>query len=51
MNFGGQAMAFAVLDIFLDIVTLCLPLPVIGRLHMDRSHRIKLIGIFWLGIL
>jgi len=50
LNFGAQALAFACLDITLDIITLCLPLPVIRSLHMDRKHKFILIGIFWLGI-
>lgn len=50
VNFGGQATAFAALDIFLDVVILCMPLPVINTLQMDRAHKIKVAGIFWLGI-
>ena len=35
----------------LDIWTLCLPLPIIRRLHMRSLKKWLLIGIFWLGSL
>ncbi|KAK9772826.1 putative Integral membrane protein [Seiridium cardinale] len=33
----------------LDIIVLCLPLPVISRLNMKRQRKLAIILIFWLG--
>ena len=41
----------AATDIMLDITVLCLPLPVIGSLHMSRHRKVTITGVFWLGIL
>jgi len=50
MNYGAFITAFAAMDIFLDIVTLCLPIPAIRKLQMSRTRKFQLMGIFWLGL-
>ncbi|CAG8952290.1 hypothetical protein HYFRA_00001033 [Hymenoscyphus fraxineus] len=42
-------MSHAVLDLFLDIVILLFPLPVIRRLKMSTNRKIGVMGILWLG--
>lgn len=34
-----------------DMVALCLPMPLIWRLHTDKSRKMQLIGVFSLGAL
>lgn len=36
-------------DIVLDLIILCLPLPVIRGLHMSTKRKWLVAGIFWLG--
>ncbi|KAH5254333.1 hypothetical protein HBI25_136520 [Parastagonospora nodorum] len=36
-------------SIALDILVLCLPIPLIYRLHLDRKRKIAVMLIFWLG--
>lgn len=36
-------------DVFLDIVILCLPLPMIYRLRMSPKNKMALAGVFGLG--
>ena len=36
-------------DLALDLFILCMPLPVIGRLHISRRKKWLLSGVFWLG--
>jgi len=36
-------------DILLDIIILCLPLPIIRHLHMSTQKKWLVAGIFWLG--
>ncbi|CAG8975328.1 hypothetical protein HYALB_00005658 [Hymenoscyphus albidus] len=50
LNYGNQALAFACFDILLDVITLCLPLPVISSLRLDKRHKVNIIAIFWTGI-
>jgi hypothetical protein len=38
-----------VINTVTDIVILCLPLPILWRLHASKTQRWKLIGIFSLG--
>ncbi|KAH7406409.1 hypothetical protein DE146DRAFT_647409 [Phaeosphaeria sp. MPI-PUGE-AT-0046c] len=49
LDLGSLIMAYAIIDIVLDVGILALPLPVIGRLHMDRSKRWAVAGVFLLG--
>lgn len=42
-------LAQAASSFALDIVVLCLPLPLIARLQMDRRRKMAVAGIFWLG--
>ncbi len=34
-----------------DMIALCLPMPLIWRLHTDKSRKVQLIGVFSLGAL
>ena len=35
--------------LFLDIIALCLPMPILWRLHTDKARKVQLIGVFSLG--
>ena len=50
-NYGAFITAFAAMDIALDIIILCLPIPVIRGLNMSTRRKFTLVGIFWLGAL
>ena len=49
INYGAFITAFAAMDIALDTVILCLPIPVIKNLHMTTRRKFTLVGVFWLG--
>ncbi|MCJ1245732.1 hypothetical protein MMC30_002936 [Trapelia coarctata] len=49
-DYSSFALATAGISIGLDVITLCLPLPVIGKLQMKRNQKLMTAGIFWLGI-
>lgn len=51
MNYGAMALSFASIGLILDVVTLCLPGPIIVNLQMDKNQKLKLIAILLLGIL
>lgn len=51
LNLGVWSIAMASLDIALDIVVLCLPLPMIRNLKISTRRKLSLLGIFWLGLL
>lgn len=38
-------------SIALDVLVLCMPLPIILKLHMTMKKKIGVILIFWLGAL
>lgn len=38
-------------SIVLDLLVLCLPLPIILSLHMPRNRKVAISLIFWLGAL
>ena len=38
-------------EVFTDFVTLLLPLPVLWHLHLPRSQKVQLIGVFLTGSL
>lgn len=41
----------AALDIAADVLILCLPIPMIRKLHIETKRKFQLTGIFWLGLL
>ncbi|OAK94255.1 hypothetical protein IQ06DRAFT_234874 [Phaeosphaeriaceae sp. SRC1lsM3a] len=49
LDLGSLIVAYAIIDIVLDVGILALPLPVIGRLHMNRTKRWAVAGVFLLG--
>jgi hypothetical protein len=49
INYPVYLLTQAVLNLTLDIATLCLPLFVIRRMHMSRRKRFMVAGIFGLG--
>ncbi|KAH7316783.1 hypothetical protein B0I35DRAFT_512661 [Stachybotrys elegans] len=49
INYGAFLTAFAAIDLALDIVILCLPIPVVRSLHVTRNKKFLLVGIFWMG--
>lgn len=51
ISYGVFLFSFAAIDMLLDIVILCLPLPVIRKLHMEKSKKFMLVGVFWMGFL
>ncbi|ETS76583.1 hypothetical protein PFICI_11970 [Pestalotiopsis fici W106-1] len=52
LRFDSTAMGLAQVgtSITLDLLVLCLPIPVITRLNMNRSRKWALVFIFWLGV-
>jgi hypothetical protein len=51
INYGAFLTSFAAIDLFLDIVILCMPFPVIYSLHVDVRKKLLIIGVFWMGFL
>ncbi|KAI4869231.1 hypothetical protein F4820DRAFT_444353 [Hypoxylon rubiginosum] len=49
INYGAFLTSFAAIDLALDIVILCLPIPVIHSLQMNRRRKFLLLGVFWMG--
>lgn len=52
-RFDSVALGFAQVgtSIALDFTVLCLPLPILSRLHLQRKRKWAVIAIFWLGSL
>ena len=50
-NYTVMYVCCSVTDVLLDIVILCIPSSFIRTLHISRSQKIGLIGIFGLGVL
>jgi hypothetical protein len=46
---AGPVLAWAILNMVTDIITLILPIPMIWRLQMRRGKKVALIAIFGLG--
>ena len=44
LSLGGSSIG-------LDLLVLCLPIPVILGLHMNTKKKLAVIGMFWLGLL
>ena len=44
-------VSMASMNVLTDITTLCLPLPLIWRLQIDRARKFQLVAIFLLGSL
>ena len=44
-------IVFGALSVFLDLLILTLPLPVLYRLHMNKKKKVAIAGILWLGAL
>lgn len=38
-------------NVLTDVITLCLPLPLVWRLHIDKGRKYQLISVFLLGSL
>jgi hypothetical protein len=51
LNLGYWNITMASLDVSLDILVLCLPLPMIRNLKISTRRKLSLLGIFWLGLL
>ncbi|KAI1249468.1 hypothetical protein MGN70_009081 [Eutypa lata] len=49
INYGAFLTSFTAIDLVLDIVILCLPVPVIHSLNMNRNRKFLLLGVFWMG--
>ncbi|KAF2258868.1 hypothetical protein CC78DRAFT_537472 [Lojkania enalia] len=50
INYPAFLLVNAVINMVLDIATLCLPLFIIRTLHISKKRKIVIGGIFWLGI-
>ncbi|KAJ4298035.1 hypothetical protein N0V90_005934 [Kalmusia sp. IMI 367209] len=48
-DFNAWYTSYSALSIFFDIVILCLPIPLVKNLHVNRRRKLSIIGIFWLG--
>ena len=51
INSGTFLLSHASIDLILDIMILCLPLPMITKLQMPFRRKVVLVAIFWLGFL
>jgi hypothetical protein len=51
INLSYYYIANSATDVLTDIVTLCLPLPMIRRLRMSGRNKLALLGAFALGFL
>ncbi|KAF7945535.1 hypothetical protein EAE96_010302 [Botrytis aclada] len=49
MDYEAFLISMAVFDLALDVVTLCLPVPAILRLQMNKKRKASLVAIFALG--
>lgn len=49
MNAAKTLLGYEMTNLFLDVVILCIPLPIVWRLNLQRSKRMGLIGVFFLG--
>ncbi|KAF2788807.1 hypothetical protein K505DRAFT_420871 [Melanomma pulvis-pyrius CBS 109.77] len=49
INYGAFLTSFAAIDLFLDVIILCMPLPVIRKLHVKTRKKFLIMGIFWMG--
>jgi len=50
IDYGAYLSSMAAIDIVLDLVTLCLPIPVIRNLHVRTIRKVQLVFIFALGL-
>ena len=48
---GRSQIAIGATDLFVDLVILLLPVPVIESLHLSRKRKMAVMGMFWLGAL
>lgn len=48
-DFGPALIVFAVVNTISDIAILILPMPILWHLHVDKTRRKQLIGVFGLG--
>lgn len=51
LQYSPFLLSHGAIDLFFDIVILCLPIPMIWKLQMDVRRKVTLTGIFWLGTL
>jgi hypothetical protein len=51
INYGAFITSFAAIDLVLDVVILCLPVPVVRQLQIKTSKKFLITGIFWMGVL
>jgi hypothetical protein len=51
INFGVWSITMSAIDVALDAIVLCLPIPMIRNLKISTRRKISLLGIFWLGLL
>ncbi|KAL5117423.1 hypothetical protein ACEQ8H_004739 [Pleosporales sp. CAS-2024a] len=49
INYGAFITSFAAIDLVLDVIILCLPVPVIRHLQINTHKKFLVIGIFWMG--
>lgn len=49
MNIAKLFLGYELTNLFLDVFTLCIPLPIVWQLNLPLSKRVGLVGIFFLG--
>ncbi|KAJ5720786.1 uncharacterized protein N7483_008720 [Penicillium malachiteum] len=49
-NYDAFSVTFAAMSLVFDLIVLCFPIPVIHQLMMSTHRKLKVLGIFWLGI-
>ena len=49
MNISKILLGYEMTNLFLDIVILCIPMPIVWNLNLQMSKKLGLTGIFFLG--
>lgn len=50
INYDGLLVSTAAISMALDVIILCMPLPVVSGLQMSFKRKVVVMGIFWLGL-
>lgn len=48
-DYNKAAMGYAILNVFTDVATVIIPVPLLWQLNLPRSRKLQVIGIFMTG--
>lgn len=51
LNSPKMLLGYEITNLFVDVFILCIPLPIVWKLHLQTSKKAGLVGIFLLGAL